>query len=96
MMVAQRWDYRRLKALAPMLILGSLALLVAVLAIGPRDQRRAPLDLARPGGLPAVRAREALARRLGRGLPVTASGAARPARAVATGRRSRPPSSACC
>jgi cell division protein FtsW len=35
MMVAQRWDYRRLKALAPMLILGSLALLVAVLAIGP-------------------------------------------------------------
>jgi cell division protein FtsW len=35
MMVAQRWDYRRLRALAPMLILGSLALLVAVLAIGP-------------------------------------------------------------
>src|SRR6476469_2288401 len=35
MMVAQRWDYRRLKALAPMLILGSLALLVAVLVIGP-------------------------------------------------------------
>jgi cell division protein FtsW len=35
MMVAQRWDYRRLKALAPMLILGSLGLLVAVLAIGP-------------------------------------------------------------
>ena len=30
MMVAQRCDYRRLKALAPMLILGSLALLVAV------------------------------------------------------------------
>src|SRR6266550_4751134 len=28
MMVAQRWDYRRLKALAPMLILASLALLV--------------------------------------------------------------------
>src|SRR2546421_11004941 len=35
MMVAQRWDYRRLKALAPMLILGSLFLLVVVLAIGP-------------------------------------------------------------
>src|SRR6476469_1169201 len=35
MMVAQRWDYRRPKALAPMLILGSLALLVAVLVIGP-------------------------------------------------------------
>jgi hypothetical protein len=41
MMVAQRWDYRRLKALAPMLILGSLALLVAVLAIGPRSTARA-------------------------------------------------------
>jgi cell division protein FtsW len=35
MMIAQRRDYRRLKALAPMLILGSLALLAAVLAIGP-------------------------------------------------------------
>src|SRR3954467_1531987 len=35
MMVAQRWDYRRLRALAPMLIGGSLFLLVAVLAIGP-------------------------------------------------------------
>ena len=35
MMIAQRWDYRRLKALAPVLILGSLGLLVAVLAIGP-------------------------------------------------------------
>ena len=35
MMVAQRWDYRRLNALAPMLILGSLGLLIAVLAIGP-------------------------------------------------------------
>ena len=35
MMVAQRWDYRRLKTLAPMMILGSLALLGAVLAIGP-------------------------------------------------------------
>ncbi len=35
MMVAQRWDYRRLKALAPMLVLGSLALLAVVLAIGP-------------------------------------------------------------
>jgi cell division protein FtsW len=35
MTVAQRWDYRRLKALAPMLVLGSLFLLLAVLAIGP-------------------------------------------------------------
>jgi len=35
MLVAQRWDYRRLKPLAPALVLGSLALLAAVLAIGP-------------------------------------------------------------
>jgi cell division protein FtsW len=35
MMVAQRWDYRRLQALAPMLVLTSLGLLGAVLAIGP-------------------------------------------------------------
>jgi cell division protein FtsW len=35
MLVAQRWDYRRLRSLAPALVLGSLALLVAVLAIGP-------------------------------------------------------------
>ena len=35
MMVAQRWDYRRLKALAPMLIFSSLFLLAAVLVIGP-------------------------------------------------------------
>src|SRR5262249_50845643 len=33
--VAQRWDYRRLKALAPGLVLVSLVLLMAVLAIGP-------------------------------------------------------------
>ena len=35
MVLAQRWDYRRLRALAPMLVLVSLGLLVAVLAIGP-------------------------------------------------------------
>jgi cell division protein FtsW len=35
MMVAQRWDYRRLRALAPTFVLVSLALLLAVLAIGP-------------------------------------------------------------
>ena len=35
MLVAQRWDYRRLKHLAPALVLGSLVLLTAVLAIGP-------------------------------------------------------------
>src|SRR5205823_8403598 len=35
MIAAQRWDYRRLRALAPALVLASLVLLVAVLAIGP-------------------------------------------------------------
>jgi cell division protein FtsW len=35
MLVAQRWDFRRLKPLAPALVLASLALLVAVLVIGP-------------------------------------------------------------
>ena len=35
MLFAQRWDYRRLRALAPMLVLGTLALLAAVLVIGP-------------------------------------------------------------
>jgi cell division protein FtsW len=35
MVIAQRWDYRRLKALAPTLVMISLGLLVAVLAIGP-------------------------------------------------------------
>jgi cell division protein FtsW len=35
MVMAQRWDYRRLRALAPPLVLGSLVLLVAVLVIGP-------------------------------------------------------------
>jgi cell division protein FtsW len=35
MAVAQRWDYRRLRNLAPTLVVVSLALLAAVLAIGP-------------------------------------------------------------
>ena len=35
MMLAQRWDYRRLKPLAPTLVLVSLVLLVAVLVAGP-------------------------------------------------------------
>jgi cell division protein FtsW len=35
MILAQRWDYRRLRALAPMFVLASLVLLVAVLAVGP-------------------------------------------------------------
>src|SRR3954471_3910308 len=35
MVVAQRWDYRRLRPMAPTLVLVSLVLLVLVLAIGP-------------------------------------------------------------
>jgi cell division protein FtsW len=35
MVVAQRWDYRRLRLLAPTFVLVSLGLLLAVLAIGP-------------------------------------------------------------
>jgi cell division protein FtsW len=35
MVFAQRWDYRRLRALAPMLVVVSLVLLLAVLAVGP-------------------------------------------------------------
>src|SRR5262249_3619446 len=35
MAVAQRWDYRRLRALAPTLVLVSIVLLLAVLAMGP-------------------------------------------------------------
>ncbi|HEY4349491.1 MAG TPA: putative lipid II flippase FtsW [Gaiellaceae bacterium] len=35
LVVLRRWNYRRLRTLAPALVLGSLGLLVAVLAIGP-------------------------------------------------------------
>src|SRR5438034_11695217 len=35
MVIAQRWDYRRLRLLAPTLILVALVLLLAVLAVGP-------------------------------------------------------------
>jgi cell division protein FtsW len=35
MLLARRWNYRRLRALAPLLVLSSLALLLAVLVIGP-------------------------------------------------------------
>jgi cell division protein FtsW len=35
MVVAQRWDYRRLRALSPLLVVGSLGMLAAVLVIGP-------------------------------------------------------------
>jgi cell division protein FtsW len=35
MIVVQRWDYRRLRALAPMLVVGSIVLLAAVLVLAP-------------------------------------------------------------
>src|SRR5579885_271744 len=35
MILAQRWDYRRLKKFAPLLVIASLVLLLAVLAVGP-------------------------------------------------------------
>src|ERR1051326_3206154 len=35
LLVARRWDYRRLRPMAPTLVLGALVLLVAVLAVGP-------------------------------------------------------------
>jgi cell division protein FtsW len=35
MVIAQRWDFRRLRTMAPTLVLASLALLVVVLVIGP-------------------------------------------------------------
>ena len=35
MILAQRWDYRRLRLVSPLLVMISLGLLVAVLAIGP-------------------------------------------------------------
>ncbi|MEI8104800.1 MAG: putative lipid II flippase FtsW [Actinomycetes bacterium] len=35
MVIAQRWDYRRLRVITPALVIGSLAALVAVLVIGP-------------------------------------------------------------
>src|SRR3954466_4896610 len=65
MIVAQRWDYRRLRAMAPMLVGISFALLAAVLVIGPpvNGARRwislgpavfQPPELAKPA--PAVRA----------------------------------------
>jgi cell division protein FtsW len=35
LLLAQRWHYRRLRTVAPLLVVGSLVLLLAVLAIGP-------------------------------------------------------------
>ena len=89
-------------ALAPPLIVASLFLCAAVLVVGAAHQRRAPVDRVRPGGVPAVRAREARARHLVRRVSRAQAGAAdaqgsraadRPARRrllPARARRARP------
>ena len=89
MIVAQRWDYRRLRLLSPVLVLVSLGLLARRARDRAGDQRRPPVDLVRPRRLPAVGAREAGARDLGGRLPRAPAGAAQPARALAAGRRAR-------
>ena len=89
MMVAQRWDYRRLRALAPMLVLGSLGLLAAVLVIGPAiNGARRWISLGPAVFQPSELAKLALAI-WAAALPLAAAGAARPARALAPGRRAR-------
>ena len=96
MVVAQRWDYRRLRALAPMLVLGSLGLLAAVLVIGPAiNGARRWISLGPAVFQPSELAKLALA--------IWAAGvprapAARRATCASSGARSArsPPSSACC
>ena len=63
--LSARFDYHRLRALAPTLLLAALALCVAVLAVAPPINGARRWFLLRPGELPAVRAREARALRLG-------------------------------
>ena len=63
MVVAQRWDYRRLRAARAARSSSSRSgCSLAVLVDRRRSERRPPLDLARPGRVPALRAREARAR----------------------------------
>ena len=89
MMVAQRWDYRRLRALAPMLIGGSLFLLVAVLAIGPAvNGARRWISLGPAVFQPSELAKLALAVWAAAYLSRRRA-AARPARALAPRRRAR-------
>ena len=89
MVVAQRWDYRRLRALAPMLILVSLALLAAVLVIGPAiNGARRWISFGPAVFQPSEVAKLALAI-WAAALPRAEARAARPARAVASGRSAR-------
>ena len=69
MVLAARFDYHRLRYLAPPLVLVALALCAAVLVLGPAINGARRWFIARPGELPAVRAREARALPLRRDLP---------------------------
>ena len=44
LVLARRWNYRRLRHMAPTLLVGSLALLVVRARPRPERERRAPLD----------------------------------------------------
>ena len=77
LLVARRADgLPTVATLAPPLLLGSLVLLRGGARRRRADERRAPLDHLRAGGLPAVGAREARARDLGRRPPRAPSRAA--------------------
>ena len=69
MTIASRFDYHRLRYLAPPLLLASFVLCAAVLVVGPAINGAQPLVRARAGELPALRAREARALRLRCRLP---------------------------
>ena len=69
MTLAARFDYHRLRYLAPPLVLVALVLCAAVLVARAGDQRRPPLVHRRACELPALRAREARALPLRRDLP---------------------------
>ena len=78
MVVAQRWDYRRLRTLSPLLVLACLGLLAAVLVIGPSiNGARRWISLG-PAVFQPSELVEARARDLGGGLPRAAPCARRP------------------
>ena len=96
MILAQRWDYRRLRLLSPVLVLGSLGLLVAVLVIGPAiNGARRWISFGPAVFQPSELAKLALAIWAASLLRAQA-GAAQSARALAAGRARSRRSSACC
>ena len=82
----RRWNYRPLRTLAPVLVVGSLGPAAGRARRRPDRERRAAVDHVRPGDLPAVRAREARARGLGRAR--TSRGAPRRGRSASCEARS--------